>query len=822
MKRFVFSLLAAFLAGILVSRFFAFPVIPLWILVALFLVLLPRRRSVGSGWFLVVFAGLGALSYSLDTAFLPENHLFFRVEPGRSSILTGTISSLPEVHRKRVCFLLDAERYNGVPVCGKVRLTVYLPQEAEETDRFPLRLEYGERVEARTVLRIPRNYENPGGFDYVSYLARKGIRVTGTVPSEGIRVLKRGEGNPWIGRIYKNRRRFEIFMAGHLSPIRNLLLAAVLLGNREEIPDRLRERFVIAGAGHLLAISGLHIGFAALSAYFLFLTFFRFLLPIRLLRASRICFDPSRIASVCTLFFVVFYTLLVGARTSSVRAAIMIITYLVARIIERNRDVFHTLVLAAFFILVWRPASLFEVDFQLSFTAVSAIVLSGRRKGKPALKTPVRSVRPSFYGLLRKVYGKLTGGGFGQLFRMSLLAVSATAPILASSFHRIALAGLVSNLCLVPLTGIFIVPLGLVAYLLFNLSPPLAILPLKLAGVGAHFLLSGVDFFSKWTWTAPWVFPPPPLLVFLYYLMFGLLLYRFRRSGLTVCILLLLFFFLAIDDVSGRVRGDGLLHIVFPDVGEGASILMVLPDAETVLIDGGGTPGSSFDLGRRVLLPTLLARGIRKIDLMILTHPHPDHLKGLISILEEIPVSSVWDGWDRYPSESYRRFRKVISARNIPRRFLGKVDEKLLFKGLSFQVMNIPSGKELVSEPKVNDSSLVLKVTLGQVSLLVTGDLETAGEQRLLRREGDFLKCTILQVAHHGSLSSSSCMFLDRVRPELAVISVGSSNRFGHPSPTVLGRLRYIHPEKRVYRTDRNGMIEIVTDGVRVSIRTCR
>jgi len=823
MNRPLFYILISIILGILLSVHMDPWPLFLVILVPVLLSVISFQRFKRFEWLLLlfVFFFLGALGESLWMTCLPKDHLLRRMDDQHKSTVTGMVASFPEVFADRVRFLLAVERYQGMESSGMVDVSIYTSSSTKQQGRKSVDLDYGDRVKVTGTFRKPRNYKNSGAFDYVAHLKRKGIWVLGAASPGGIQVIGKQKGNPFMMRIMGYKKDFHHFLKTLLPEPSTALIKALITGDRSGISREMQDRFARAGTAHLLAISGLHMGFISFFCYQCFLLIFTYSLPVSILRKSYFWLIPFRLASMMTLILLPIYTIFVGAGASSIRACIMIMAYLAAKVLERERDLLQTLMLAALVILVWRPPSLFDIDFQLSFASVAAMILFFRhqhdQEKKEGKESSLKKDKKVISEILRKAIRKITG-----LVFVTLVAAAATSPMTAETFHRVSEAGIVTNLLFVPLTGFWIVPCALITLVSFMIYPPLAVWPARFAGFGVSMLACGVDYFGSLTWAATWVFPPPGVLTLVYYVLLLIILIfprmgEARRIG---CILVLGLLFFVVVFRAGQIRGDGHLHIRFLDVGQASSVLLILPNAETVLIDGGGSYLSSQDIGRQVVLPALLAMGIRKIDLMVLTHPHPDHLNGLIGILEEIPVGEVWDAWKVFPSEEYRRFRKLIADQGIPRRFLNPAGERIAMGQVLFDVLQQGAGYTCGSNSNVNNDSLVMKVTFGKISLLITGDLETPGEKTLLRRyQGEELKSTILQVPHHGSLYSSSPSFIDRVRPEIAVIQVGSNNPFQFPNSDVLGRYRYIFPEKTIFRTDQNGAVWLETDGKRIQVR---
>ena len=259
-----------------------------------------------------------------------------------------------------------------------------------------------------------------------------------------------------------------------------------------------------------------------------------------------------------------------------------------------------------------------------------------------------------------------------------------------------------------------------------------------------------------------------------------------------------------------------LLRATFLDVGQGDSTFFQFPYGGNMLIDGG--TGGKYDMGKRVVA-YLRRQGVRRIDILLLSHPHDDHVGGLITVLKNFPVGLVLDSGQAHTSYSYEEFLKLIEGKRIPYRIIKEGGEIKGFKGVRITVLNPPPHLLEGTDSDINNNSLVLKVTYGKVSLLLTGDIEREAEERLLRY-GHYLKSTIIKVPHHGSRTSSTPDFLGLVNPQVAVIPVGRRNPFRHPSPQVLQRY-----EKRgttIYRTDRQGAIILTSEGRSFQVRTMK
>jgi competence protein ComEC len=275
--------------------------------------------------------------------------------------------------------------------------------------------------------------------------------------------------------------------------------------------------------------------------------------------------------------------------------------------------------------------------------------------------------------------------------------------------------------------------------------------------------------------------------------------------------LLLLILVAAVIAVWWAAWGEisGGLVIAVLDVGQGDSILVQAPSGRTMLIDGGGQPGqeaSGYDVGREVVVPALLARRVKKIDVMVITHPHEDHIGGLGAVVEAVPVKMVLDPELNYKSQIYQHLLEEIRKRKIPRRRATEGQRLNLGDGIHVEVLNPPDPRLTDTADDVNNNSVVMRLTDGSMTALFAADIDQTGAERLARL-GESIRSTVLKVPHHGSAGAAVPRLLEAVRPQLAVISVGANNQFGHPSEEMLRELRRVGA--KVMRTDRDGAVTV-------------
>jgi len=560
-----------------------------------------------------------------------------------------------------------------------------------------------------------------------------------------------------------------------LSP-QGAVLEALLLGERNRIDNSLSYSLQKAGLYHLFAISGAHI---AIISFLLFSLF-------RLLRI------PTRLSYKILMAFLIFYALLVEGRPSVMRATIMALAYLLGKLIWKDVNLLNTVSFSAFFLLLINPFQLFSLGFQLTFAATYSIII----------------FFPKIINFIPRIPLKIS-----DIIALSLSAQLGVLPIVASAFNRVTFSSLLLNCAAIPLVGL-IMACGYIFLLLSFVSTYLAQM---LAYALDHLIKAFVSIshlFDSITFMSFRVPTPHFWIVIAYYVFFLLLLVPRKNRKMKFILSFGFILFLIILITYPFPSYSKNLKITFIDVGQGDSILVEFPGRKKMLIDGGGTFDGSYDIGERVVSPFLWKKGIKKIDYMILTHAHPDHLNGLISIARNFRVSEYWEAFCPQENENYFKLKDILNEPTL---------QKKVFKGHLNQIGDVtievlhPPIEESGLTPISNDNSIVLRLTYGKISFLLTGDIGSSVESKILKSDRE-IKSLLLKSPHHGSRSSSSTAFLKRLSPHIVVISVGQRNRFGHPNKEVLER--YENMGLKIFRTDVHGAIEATSDGQKISIKT--
>ncbi|NPV03229.1 MAG: DNA internalization-related competence protein ComEC/Rec2 [Syntrophaceae bacterium] len=810
-------LLVFFIAGIVTA--FAFPVPSAWALATLAaggtlsLVFFAARRHTAAfiaaavGFVALGILGLGPILYGEPA----PDHVVHWAEKGKI-VLDGVVAENPRLSEDRTSLVLEVVRVEcgGVPYGASGRLLLSV---GDHTRDF----KYGDYVRTAVRLKHPRSFANPGAFDYSRHLRLQGIRVRGHVDDpRKIVIIREGVGLPWRQTLERFRTRIRDRIRSQAPFPEGTLIQALALGEKSEMPRQLLDQFARTGTAHILAISGLHVGIIALIAFFVVRT---------LLKTSEYLLLRLNIQKVSALFAflpVAAYAFVAGLGMSTMRALLMTLALLTAVLMGRARDLPNTLALAAFAILVFCPAALFDISFQLSFAAVAALLLlmPGITERLAAWK---RRPGAHMVQLMRHAAANVT-----LFLSVSAAATLGTLPLIVYYFNRVPNITLAANLVLVPLLGFVVLPLSLLLVLIAPISETLSA---PLIDLTVWFARLGLDFNGRLA-SLPWsssVLTTPSLaevaacyvILLTAALMLGLPGRReggvlfFRTPRRAAAVLALAVFFLAGHAAwfSLKPGNRETLRVTFLDVGHGSSTLVELPGGKRMLIDGGGFYDDRFDMGRYVVAPFLWHSRIGKIDTVVLTHPHPDHVNGLPFILEHFDVEEVWSNGDEARVHWGAPLVEKMGQRGIAPRILTSKSPPIDLGEVRIRILNPPEALtpgEVPGERQTNERALVLQLLWRDASFLLPSDIGAATEPSILARAGA-LQSGVLLAPHHGSAYSGTGPFLRAVRPEAIVISAGRPVR-----EDVLERYR--RTGAAVWRTDLHGALRITTDGRRYEV----
>ncbi|NOT26324.1 MAG: DNA internalization-related competence protein ComEC/Rec2 [Acidobacteria bacterium] len=644
----------------------------------------------------------------------------------------------------------------------------------------------GRIIEAPVTFRRPSRYLNDGVPDFERDLAMGGTTLFASAKSALlVRVVEQGSRlEEAAARVRQHVRRAVNRWVGRHENVAAAIVTAVLIGDRSGLPDDIRLRLQAAGTYHVIAISG---GNIAILAALILGTLYVFGLS-------------GRFAAFVTMALLVAYAEVVTSGPSVWRATLMAVAYLGARVMDHRSPPWHALAIASLLIVAISPLSVRDVGFVLTFGATAALLEGARRLGGWTIR---------HRGL----------GWLVASLAASVAAEVALFPVSAWMFSRVTSAGLVLNLVAVPLMGLVQVA-GLVVVCLDSVDMVAA--PAGwVAYSAAQGLIDTARLVELWPWLSARVPPPSLWLMAIYYAGASVALMTrgvTRGCGLLAVVVSVVAITAGRPVALSSEQGEAsLLRLTAFDVGQGDATLLQFPDRSTMLVDTGGAPfgGGGFDIGSRVLSPALWDQGHRRLDRLVLTHGDPDHIGGARSVIEDFSPDVLWQG---IPVAGHAPLESVLArARGLGVPVIQRWSGGQVRIGNAFVRVLHPPPPDWERRRVRNDDSLVLEVTLGDVAILLLGDVGAVVERSLVSQLTP-ARHRILKVGHHGSRTSTSRELLDGWRPDIALISCGRGNSFGHPAPEVLERLASIGAT--VYRTDLHGQISLETDGARVQVET--
>lgn len=626
-------------------------------------------------------------------------------------------------------------------------------------------LEYGDLIEIKGEYSAPEVARNYKGFDYSQYL--KTLNIYGTIKVEESKIINKNQLSPILISI-NNIKEKMIDNANRNMPKRTAnLLLGILIGERDNIQEDIIESFRTANLSHILAVSGAHTSYIILGITYL-------------ISKSK---TPKRIGYIITIINLLIFIIITGASYSVVRACIMAIVVIGAKICYRKENFFTSICISLIIILIQNPFAINDIGLKLSFMGTAGIVIFNKSITNFFIKLKIK----------QKIAEALSVTFSAQLMIM---------PITILNFNTISLTFFISNILASPLLGIIII-FGFISIFISSILNPIS----KILFLILHIFLELLILVSKVTEKIPGssilVRTPNILFAIVYYILILFFNYffvikqnptrRFHKKIIKIItikniknafkVIAVVFLIMLLLTRIVRIINP-TLKIYFIDIGQGDSTLIVAPKNKKILIDGG--EGKT-----NVLFQYLLDRRINKIDYIIISHFDSDHCNGLIEIIEKMRVENIVMSKQSKESQEYKKILEIIKQKNIKVSSVKAEDKIIIEKNLYTKILN-PAEKFEFQD--LNNNAIVAKLVYKNFSMLFTGDIEKA-EENLAKKYKNELKSTILKVAHHGSKTSTSEKFLKYVEPQIALIGVGENNKFGHPNQITIEKLKNIRSQ---------------------------
>ena len=707
--------------------------------------------------------------------------------------LTGIIIGEKQEKRYYNKYIVEA-KYNN----KNLKLYIYTKKDIE--------LNYGDKIAFSGTYTRPEKQRNYKGFDYSQYI--KQLKVYGTIRCEKIQFIKNNQGNG----IFKISNQILERIVSRTKKVLNeetaSILLGLILGNKTDIDEQTQDDFRNASMSHILAISGMHVAYVLLGINFIFKKLF-----------------GKRNTEIISIFILIFYMFITNFSPSIVRAGIMGIILIFSKLIYRKNDIYNTISISLFLILIYNPFLIQNLGLQLSYGGVIGIVIFNRHILNILKNINVKNkiykykIRPKIDRYLDKIKEIISVSISVQLFIL---------PLITLYLNTFCPYFLISNLILSFVIGPVVIWCFIfIILILVNISIAKIFSPLIQIGITILKLISNI---GKLPFSKIYVATPTIFLISIYYLflfvlflcyniysiknpsktqirvknLIALMKINLRKNGKKVrlIIIIIILSFSVIYCIPKNLK------IYFIDVGQGDSSLIITPQRKNILIDGGGSSNSDFDVGKSTLIPYILDRGFTKIDIVIISHFDQDHVGAILTLLQELRVGRVYISKQAENSENYEKFLKIISEKNIKVYEVMAGNKIHIEKNLYLDIL-WPT-ENLISTNALNNNAMVFNLHYKKFSMLFTGDIEETSEKEILKlysKNKDLLKANILKVAHHGSKTSSTSEFINVVNPKIAVIGVGKNNKFGHPNENVLERLKQLGC--KVFRTDLGGEISI-------------
>jgi len=692
----------------------------------------------------------------------------------------GQIDNIELKKEGRITFSLITDslvtKEKKYPGSHKLLCSIY--DDNKSIEKLFNRLSIGNKIYLEGTVQKPRDERNPGEYDYEKYLYSKGIvALANSYKADNLKIVS-SESSTIPNLVFQIRKKIDEKIGALHNKTTTGLLRGLILADRKSIDYEVKNEFVNAGVVHILSVSGLHVGYIVLIFIF---AFGRFNITARY---------------ILTVIGLLIYLIITGADAPIFRSTVMVLITLAAPALGREYNSLNALSLSAFVILLINPNELFNPSFQLSFGAILSLIIIFPPVNNAVNKLNINSKSLKWFLIF---------------LGSSLAAQIGTLPFTLTYFHRLSVTALLANFIVIPVSGM-IVGLGILTLIAGSIFNWIGIVYASSNELLTFFMywFVGLMGSEKYSYIMINQFSVYDAVIF--YLISALIFYLFKKFlnplakvvsiSLSVILMVLL---MRLDNYE--MMPKNILSVMAIDVGQGDAFLLKFPNGKTALIDAGDKT-QYFDNGERVILPLLDKLGIDTVDYGFVSHVDSDHYKGFKALIKNHRVKVIYKPLLDSLAESDLEFEKFLQHNHCPVRYYSK--ESLSIENTRIYVLNDTINNYFGSR-KSNDRSGMLKLVFGRTSFLFTGDAGGRVEDDYEKRYGSFLKSDVLKVGHHGSRSSTSERFLKFVKPQIAIISAGIANKFGHPNKLIMERLT--ENQITVLRTDRSGAILLRSDG---------
>ena len=734
-----------------------------------------------------------------NTILLFQENQYENLYPEENISVEGIIISNQEEREYKNRYKLKVLTVNSSEKYHSTQIYIEVKKDVE--------FEYGDKVILQGEFRKGSEQRNTGGFDYQLYL--KSIHIYGTLKVENYQKISSDNIN-WV---QKSINTIKLVIAENIEKTLEKeeaqIVKGLILGDTTALEEELKEKFQIANISHVLAVSGMHIIYIVIGIEVVFKKWL-----------------GKRKVKYVVIFGVIFYMSITGFTSSIVRAGIMGMMNIFAFLVYRKNDIWTSIAISLGIILIQNPYAITGVGLQLSYLGTIGIILF--HKNIKQYLDNIKCIKNNIQIKKSKRISKIVEN-LKDMISVTLSAQMMILPIMLYHFNMIGIYFVITNI----LVSIIIGPIMFLS-IMFIFS---SFIHLQISQFISIFLSLGIkgliqiSNLSHLPFSKIYIPTPSILVIIIYYIvilvgnqiymiytnqyanstkrrvknLIALIKYKLyekkkrtwkiyqkilKERNVKACILRTYKAIFLMIFLIGIYQFPKNLEIHFLDVGQGDSCFIITPNHKTILIDGGGSTSSTFDVGKDTVIPYLLDKGYTKLDYVFISHFDQDHVGGILTVLKEFKVGQIFISKQGEESENYETFLNIAEQKQLKVREV-KMGDKITIGDITFHIL-WPIEKQ-IEENILNNNAIVMKLQYKSFSMLFTGDIEEVAEKKILdtyKNHLDILKSSVLKVAHHGSKSSSTDEFLEAVNSKVAIIGVGENNMFGHPSNVVLERLQ--------------------------------